>query len=75
MDSFRKEVIMRRQEIEMWKEYTIEAAANKEDLRRLVRKMIGNGWQPIGGICIDLHEDKSRYLQSMVRTRDVASED
>ena len=26
----------------MWEEYTIEAAANKEDLRRLVKKMKGN---------------------------------
>ena len=50
-----------------WTEYTIEAAANKEDLRRLVKKMIGNGWQPLGGVCIDLHEDKHRYLQTMVR--------
>jgi len=23
----------------------------------------------LGGVCIDLHEDKSRYLQAMVRNR------
>ena len=68
MDSFRKEVVIAGGS-PMWEEYTIEAAANKEDLRRLVKKMIGNGWQPLGGVCIDLHEDKSRYLQAMVRNR------
>jgi len=52
-----------------WREYTIETAPNKNDLKRLVRKMMGNGWVPIGGLCIDLHEDKERYLQSMVRNK------
>ena len=52
-----------------WKEYTIETAPNKNDLRRLVRKMMGNGWVPLGGVCIDLHEDKERYLQTMVRKK------
>ena len=53
----------------MWNEYTIESASTKEDLGRLVRKMITNGWQPIGGVCIDIHEDTARFLQSMVRVR------
>ncbi len=53
----------------MWNEYTIESGPSKEDLRRIVRKMMGNGWQPIGGLCIDLHDDKARYLQAMVRSR------
>ena len=68
MDSFRKEVVIGGLS-PMWEEYTIEAAANKEDLRRLVKKMMGYGCQPLGGVCIDLHEDKSRYLQAMVRNR------
>ena len=68
MDSFRKEVVIGGLS-PMWEEYTIEAAANKEDLRRLVKKMMGNGWLPLGGGGIDLHEDKSRYLQAMVRNR------
>jgi len=55
---------------EAWSEYTIESAPNKNDLRRLVRKMMGNGWVPLGGVCIDLHEDKERYLQTMVRKRE-----
>ncbi len=54
----------------MWKEYTIESAGTKEDLCRLVRKMIANGWQPTGGVCIDIHEDAARFLQSMVRSRE-----
>ena len=54
----------------MWNEYTIESASTKEDLGRLVRKMIANGWQPIGGVCIDIHEDSARFLQSMVRARE-----
>tara|TARA_S200000501_G_C20731344_1_gene702963 strand:+ start:620 stop:796 length:177 start_codon:yes stop_codon:yes gene_type:complete len=54
----------------MWNEYTIESASTKEDLGRLVRKMIANGWQPIGGVCIDIHEDSARFLQSMVRVRE-----
>ena len=53
----------------MWDEYTIESAGTKEDLGSLVRKMITNGWQPIGGVCIDIHEDSARFLQSMVRKR------
>ena len=69
MDSLGKEEIMRVLQATMWDEYTVEAGPTKEDLRRLVKKMIGNGWQPIGGICIDLHEDKARYLQAMVRSR------
>ena len=52
-----------------WEEYTVESGATKTDIRRIVRKMMKNGWQPIGGICIDLHEDEARYLQAMVRTR------
>ena len=55
MDSLGKEEIMRVLQATMWDEYTVEAGPTKEDLRRLVKKMIGNGWQPIGGICIDLH--------------------
>lgn len=54
----------------MWQEYTIERAPSREDLARLVRKMLGNGWQPVGGVCIDIHEDEARFLQSMVRTRE-----
>jgi|TARA_B110000444_G_scaffold86897_1_gene82147 hypothetical protein len=54
----------------MWKEYTVEAASNRQDLGRIVRKMISNGWQPIGGVCIDIHEEDARFLQSMVRTRE-----
>ena len=57
-------------EIDMWKEYTVEAASNRLDLGRIVRKMISNGWQPIGGVCIDIHEEDARFLQSMVRTRE-----
>ena len=52
-----------------WDEYTVESGATKVDIRRIVRKMMNNGWQPIGGICIDLHEDEARYLQAMVRVR------
>ena len=70
MDSIRKEEIMKPRGEHMWKEYTIEAAGSKEDLGRLVRKMISNGWQPIGGVCIDIHEDSARFLQSMVRARE-----
>lgn len=55
--------------IMIWEEYTVESGATKTDIRRIVRKMMKNGWQPIGGICIDLHEDEARYLQAMVRTR------
>ncbi len=53
----------------IWEEYTVESGATKADIRRIVRKMMKNGWQPIGGICIDLHEDEARYLQAMVRTQ------
>tara|TARA_B100000575_G_C22888481_1_gene517191 strand:+ start:466 stop:660 length:195 start_codon:yes stop_codon:yes gene_type:complete len=53
-----------------WDEYTVESGATKTDIRRIVRKMMKNGWQPIGGICIDLHEDEARYLQAMVRIRE-----
>tara|TARA_B100000579_G_C22585392_1_gene735491 strand:- start:456 stop:650 length:195 start_codon:yes stop_codon:yes gene_type:complete len=53
-----------------WDEYTVESGATKTDIRRIVRKMMKNGWQPIGGICIDLHEDEARYLQAMVRFRE-----
>lgn len=70
MDSIRKEEIMKPRGEHMWKEYTIEAAGRREDLGRLVRKMISNGWQPIGGVCIDIHEDSARFLQSMVRARE-----
>jgi len=70
VDSIRKEEIMKPRGEHMWKEYTIEAAGSKEDLGRLVRKMISNGWQPIGGVCIDIHEDSARFLQSMVRARE-----
>ena len=70
MDSLGKEEIRRGQQNTMWQEYTIEAGPTKEDLRRLVKKMIGNGWQPLGGLCIDLHEDNARYLQAMVRSID-----
>ena len=70
MASIRKEEIMNHQGGNMWKEYTIEAAGSREDLGRLVRKMISNGWQPIGGVCIDIHEDSARFLQSMVRARE-----
>ena len=52
----------------MWNEYSIESASTKDDLNRLVRKMMKNGWQPIGGVCIDIHEDDFRFLQTMVRT-------
>ena len=55
--------------IMIWEEYTVESGATKTDIRRIVRKMMKNGWQPIGGICIDLHEDEARYLQAMVRTQ------
>ena len=68
MASIRKEEIRRDLQSTMWGEYTIEAGPTKEDLRRLVKKMIGNGWQPLGGVCIDLHEDQSRYIQAMVRS-------
>ena len=54
----------------MWKEYPVAAASNRLDLGRIVRKMISNGWQPIGGVCIDIHEEEARFLQSMVRTRE-----
>jgi len=70
VDSIRKEEIMKPRGEHMWKEYTIEAAGSREDLGRLVRKMISNGWQPIGGVCIDIHEDSARFLQSMVRARE-----
>ena len=53
----------------IWEEYTVESGATKADIRRIVRKMMKNGWHPIGGICIDLHEDEARYLQAMVRTQ------
>ena len=70
MASIRKEEIMNHLGGNMWKEYTIEAAGSREDLGRLVRRMISNGWQPIGGVCIDIHEDSARFLQSMVRARE-----
>ena len=54
----------------MAEEYTIESAASKEGLSRLIRKMIKNGWKPLGGICIDIHEDDDRFLQAMVRLND-----
>ena len=54
----------------MSNEYTIESGATKGDLRRIVRKMMGNGWEPVGGGCIDLHEDSERFLQAMVRKKD-----
>ena len=70
MDNARKEEKGRVEVGGMWKEYTIEAAGSREDLGRLDRKMITNGWQPIGGVCIDIHEDAARFLQSMVRARE-----
>ena len=53
----------------MWEEYTIESSPTREDLGRLIRKMITNGWQPIGGVCIDIHEENARFLQAMVRKK------
>ena len=70
MDLPRKEEIRKPLGACMWKEYTIEAAGSREDLGRLVRKMISIGWHPIGGVCIDIHEDSARFLQAMVRARE-----
>ena len=53
----------------MWDEYTVESSSTKESLTRLVRKMMSNGWRPLGGICIDIHEDDARFLQAMVREK------
>ena len=55
----------------MWNEFTIERGATLDDLARVVRKMMKHGWQPVGGICIDIHEDQERFLQSMVRFREL----
>ena len=54
----------------MWNEYTIERGRSLDDLARIVRKMMRNGWQPTGGVCVDIHEDEARFLQAMVRTRE-----
>ena len=54
----------------MWNEYTIERGRSLDDLARIVRKMMRNGWQPTGGVCVDIHEDDARFLQAMVRTRE-----
>ena len=51
-------------------EYTIEFSSTKDDLARKVRKMISNDWEPIGGVCIDIHEDTARFLQTMIRNRE-----
>ena len=48
-------------------EYTVETAATKGDLVRLVGKMMKNGWEPRGGVSIDIHEENARFLQAMVR--------
>ena len=55
----------------MWNEYTIERGGTLDDLARIVRKMMKNGWQPIGGICVDIHEDSERFIQSMVRLKEI----
>jgi len=52
----------------MWDQYTVERGPTLDDLARIVRKMMKNGWQPSGGIAIDIHEDESRFVQAMVRT-------
>jgi len=48
-------------------EYTIETGSNKKDLIRIVGKMIKNDWVPLGGVCIDIHDDENRFVQAMTR--------
>ena len=55
--------------VTMTLEYTIEFSSTRDDLARKVRKMITNGWEPIGGLCVDIHEDDGRFLQCMIRNR------
>lgn len=50
-------------------EYTIESGPSRADLIRIVRKMIGNGWKPNGGICIDIHDNEHRFVQAMTRDK------
>ena len=51
----------------MMNEYTVEAASNRRDLIRIVRKMMTKGWQPIGGVAVDIHGEDDRVIQAMVR--------
>ena len=51
----------------MMTEYTVEAAPNRRNLIRIVRKMMAKGWQPIGGVGVDIHGEDDRLLQAMVR--------
>ncbi len=57
-------------DIDMWKEYTVEAASNRKDLIRIVRKMMSKGWQPVGGVAVDIHGEDDRVLQAMVRSQE-----
>ena len=50
-------------------EYTIECGPTRADLIRIVRKMIGNGWKPMGGVCIDIHDKEHRFVQAMTRDK------
>ncbi len=50
-------------------EYTIESGPSRADLIRIVRKMIGNGWKPNGGVCIDIHDNEHRFVQAMTRDK------
>jgi len=54
----------------MMDEYTVEAASNRRDLIRIVRKMMSKGWQPIGGVAVDIHGEDDRVLQAMVRSQE-----
>ena len=54
----------------MWKESTVEAASNRKDLIRTVRKMMSKGWQPVGGVAVDIHGEDDRVLQAMVRNQE-----
>jgi len=48
-------------------EYSIESGSTRADLMRIVRKMIGKDWVPIGGVCVDIHDDENRFVQAMTR--------
>jgi len=46
-------------------EYTIVSCSVPDQLQRLVNEGIAQGWEPVGGVCVDSRD--GQFYQAMVR--------